>query len=85
MLRSKSVTLNSKNPLIFWIIEIFVVEIRPRGPHLASAFSYLLPFFGLYMLDNGLCLILPWKDNGDLKHFVCLCYEVRKVIAASRL
>ncbi|KAF7350032.1 Protein kinase domain-containing protein [Mycena venus] len=30
----------------------------------------LLPFFGLYMLDNRLCLISPWMDNGDLKHFL---------------
>ncbi|KAJ6587863.1 kinase-like domain-containing protein [Mycena capillaripes] len=30
----------------------------------------LLPFFGLYMLDDRLCLISPWMDNGDLKHFL---------------
>ncbi|KAF7354934.1 Protein kinase domain-containing protein [Mycena sanguinolenta] len=30
----------------------------------------LLPFFGLYMLDNRLCLISPWMDNGDLKDFL---------------
>ncbi|KAF7354925.1 Protein kinase domain-containing protein [Mycena sanguinolenta] len=30
----------------------------------------LLPFFGMYMLDNRLCLISPWMENGDLKHFL---------------
>ncbi|KAF8170301.1 kinase-like domain-containing protein, partial [Mycena galopus ATCC 62051] len=30
----------------------------------------LLPFFGLYMLDNRLSLVSPWMDNGDLKHFL---------------
>ncbi|KAF7354931.1 Heat shock protein sti1 [Mycena sanguinolenta] len=30
----------------------------------------LLPFFGLYMLDNRLSLISPWMENGDLKHFL---------------
>ncbi|KAJ6592900.1 kinase-like domain-containing protein, partial [Mycena capillaripes] len=30
----------------------------------------LLPFFGLYMLSNRLCLISPWMDDGDLKHFL---------------
>ncbi|KAF8211566.1 kinase-like domain-containing protein [Mycena galopus ATCC 62051] len=30
----------------------------------------LLPFFGLYMLDSRLCLVSPWMDNGDLKHFL---------------
>ncbi|KAF7354918.1 Protein kinase domain-containing protein [Mycena sanguinolenta] len=30
----------------------------------------LLPFFGLYMLDNRLCLISPWMENGHLKHFL---------------
>jgi serine/threonine protein kinase len=30
----------------------------------------LLPFFGLYVLDNRLCLISPWMDNGDLKRFL---------------
>ncbi|KAJ7852007.1 kinase-like domain-containing protein [Mycena leptocephala] len=30
----------------------------------------LLPFFGLYVLDNRLCLISPWMDNGDLKDFL---------------
>ncbi|KAF8211573.1 kinase-like domain-containing protein [Mycena galopus ATCC 62051] len=30
----------------------------------------LLPFFGLYMLDDRLSLVSPWMDNGDLKHFL---------------
>ncbi|KAJ7861778.1 kinase-like domain-containing protein [Mycena leptocephala] len=30
----------------------------------------LLPFFGMYVLDDRLCLISPWMDNGDLKHFL---------------
>ncbi|KAJ6516345.1 kinase-like domain-containing protein [Mycena sanguinolenta] len=30
----------------------------------------LLPFFGMYMLENRLCLISPWMDNGDLKNFL---------------
>ncbi|KAJ6516341.1 kinase-like domain-containing protein, partial [Mycena sanguinolenta] len=30
----------------------------------------LLPFLGLYMLDDRLCLISPWMDNGDLKDFL---------------
>ncbi|KAF7354911.1 DH domain-containing protein [Mycena sanguinolenta] len=30
----------------------------------------LLPFLGLYMLDDRLCLISPWMDNGDLKNFL---------------
>ncbi|KAF7354929.1 Protein kinase domain-containing protein [Mycena sanguinolenta] len=30
----------------------------------------LLPFFGLYILDDRLCLISPWMDNGDLKEFL---------------
>ncbi|KAJ7895938.1 kinase-like domain-containing protein [Mycena olivaceomarginata] len=30
----------------------------------------LLPFFGLYVLDNRPSLISPWMDNGDLKNFL---------------
>ncbi|KAJ7907318.1 kinase-like domain-containing protein, partial [Mycena leptocephala] len=30
----------------------------------------LLPFFGLYTLDSRLCLVSPWMDKGDLKHFL---------------
>ncbi|KAJ6516320.1 kinase-like domain-containing protein, partial [Mycena sanguinolenta] len=30
----------------------------------------LLPFFGMYMLDDRLSLISPWMDNGDLKDFL---------------
>ncbi|KAF8211578.1 kinase-like domain-containing protein, partial [Mycena galopus ATCC 62051] len=30
----------------------------------------LLPFFGLYMLDDRLSLVSPWMDNGDLKRFL---------------
>ncbi|KAJ7895947.1 kinase-like domain-containing protein [Mycena olivaceomarginata] len=30
----------------------------------------LLPFFGLYVLDNKACLISPWMDKGDLKNFL---------------
>ncbi|KAF7366200.1 hypothetical protein MVEN_00497100 [Mycena venus] len=30
----------------------------------------LLPFFGLYKLDNRLCLVSPWMNNGDLKQFL---------------
>ncbi|KAF7354908.1 Protein kinase domain-containing protein [Mycena sanguinolenta] len=30
----------------------------------------LLPFFGMYILENRLCLVSPWMDNGDLKHFL---------------
>ncbi|KAF7354912.1 Protein kinase domain-containing protein [Mycena sanguinolenta] len=30
----------------------------------------LLPFFGLYVLDNRPCLISPWMENGDLRHFL---------------
>ncbi|KAF7354928.1 DH domain-containing protein [Mycena sanguinolenta] len=30
----------------------------------------LLPFFGMYMLDDRLCLISPWMENGDLKDFL---------------
>jgi serine/threonine protein kinase len=32
--------------------------------------SNLLPFFGLYVLDNRPSLISPWMDNGDLKNFL---------------
>ncbi|KAJ6516351.1 hypothetical protein C8R45DRAFT_959829 [Mycena sanguinolenta] len=32
--------------------------------------SNLLPFFGLYVLDGRPCLISPWMENGDLKHFL---------------
>ncbi|KAJ7489056.1 kinase-like domain-containing protein [Mycena latifolia] len=30
----------------------------------------LLPFFGLYYLDNRLCLVSPWMDNGDVVEFL---------------
>ncbi|KAF7354930.1 Protein kinase domain-containing protein [Mycena sanguinolenta] len=30
----------------------------------------LLPFFGMYILENRPCLVSPWMDNGDLKHFL---------------
>ncbi|KAF7354933.1 Protein kinase domain-containing protein [Mycena sanguinolenta] len=30
----------------------------------------LLPFFGLYVLDDRPCLISPWMENGDLKRFL---------------
>ncbi|KAF7330808.1 Protein kinase domain-containing protein [Mycena venus] len=30
----------------------------------------LLPFFGLYVLDDRPSLISPWMDNGDLNHFL---------------
>jgi len=30
----------------------------------------LLPFFGLYVLQDRLSLISPWMDSGDLKHFL---------------
>ncbi|KAJ7904193.1 kinase-like domain-containing protein, partial [Mycena leptocephala] len=29
----------------------------------------LLPFFGLYYLDNRLCLVSPWMDNGNVLEF----------------
>ncbi|KAF7343343.1 Protein kinase domain-containing protein [Mycena venus] len=30
----------------------------------------LLPFFGLYHLDNRLCLISPWMENGNVMDFL---------------
>ncbi|KAF8198805.1 kinase-like domain-containing protein, partial [Mycena galopus ATCC 62051] len=30
----------------------------------------LLPFFGLYYLENRLCLISPWMDNGNVLDFL---------------
>ncbi|KAJ7810758.1 kinase-like domain-containing protein [Mycena olivaceomarginata] len=30
----------------------------------------LLPFFGLYHLDNRLCLISPWMENGNIVEFL---------------
>ncbi|KAF7354991.1 Protein kinase domain-containing protein [Mycena sanguinolenta] len=30
----------------------------------------LLPFFGLYMLEDRLCLVSPWMENGDLRLFL---------------
>ncbi|KAJ7472839.1 kinase-like domain-containing protein [Mycena latifolia] len=30
----------------------------------------LLPFFGLYYLDNRLCLVSPWMENGDVLEFL---------------
>ncbi|KAJ7489240.1 kinase-like domain-containing protein, partial [Mycena latifolia] len=30
----------------------------------------LLPFFGLYYLDNRLCLVSPWMENGDILEFL---------------
>ncbi|KAF7354921.1 Protein kinase domain-containing protein [Mycena sanguinolenta] len=30
----------------------------------------LLPFFGLYKLEDRLCLISPWMENGDLRLFL---------------
>ncbi|KAJ7142965.1 kinase-like domain-containing protein, partial [Mycena epipterygia] len=30
----------------------------------------LLPFFGLYYLDNRLCLVSPWMENGDVREFL---------------
>ncbi|KAJ6516327.1 kinase-like domain-containing protein [Mycena sanguinolenta] len=32
----------------------------------------LLPFFGLYMLEDRLCLISPWMENGDLRLFLSI-------------
>ncbi|KAJ7205752.1 kinase-like domain-containing protein, partial [Mycena pura] len=30
----------------------------------------LLPFFGLYYLDNRLCLVSPWMENGNILEFL---------------
>ncbi|KAJ7901599.1 hypothetical protein B0H13DRAFT_2663935 [Mycena leptocephala] len=30
----------------------------------------LLPFFGLYQLQNRLCLVSPWMENGNLQAFL---------------
>ncbi|KAJ7803305.1 kinase-like domain-containing protein, partial [Mycena leptocephala] len=30
----------------------------------------LLPFFGLYYLDNRLCLVSPWMENGNVTEFL---------------
>ncbi|KAJ7907807.1 hypothetical protein B0H13DRAFT_1618125, partial [Mycena leptocephala] len=30
----------------------------------------LLPFFGLYCLQNRLCLVSPWMENGNLYSFL---------------
>ncbi|KAJ7306663.1 kinase-like domain-containing protein [Mycena albidolilacea] len=30
----------------------------------------LLPFFGLYYLEGGLCLVSPWMENGHLIQFL---------------
>ncbi|KAJ6501178.1 kinase-like domain-containing protein, partial [Mycena vitilis] len=30
----------------------------------------LLPFFGVYYLDNRLCLISPWMENGNIMEFL---------------
>jgi serine/threonine protein kinase len=30
----------------------------------------LLPFFGLYYLDNRLCLVSPWMENGNVMEFL---------------
>ncbi|KAJ6548699.1 kinase-like domain-containing protein [Mycena capillaripes] len=30
----------------------------------------LLPFFGLYHLDNRLCLVSPWMENGNIMEFL---------------
>ncbi|KAJ7041007.1 kinase-like domain-containing protein [Mycena alexandri] len=30
----------------------------------------LLPFFGLYYLDNRLCLVSPWMENGNIMQFL---------------
>ncbi|KAJ7709206.1 kinase-like domain-containing protein [Mycena olivaceomarginata] len=30
----------------------------------------LLPFFGLYYLDNRLCLVSPWMENGNIMEFL---------------
>ncbi|KAJ6454251.1 kinase-like domain-containing protein [Mycena vitilis] len=30
----------------------------------------LLPFFGVYHLDNRLCLISPWMENGNIMEFL---------------
>ncbi|KAJ7490906.1 kinase-like domain-containing protein [Mycena latifolia] len=30
----------------------------------------LLPFFGLYYLDNKLCLVSPWMERGNIMHFL---------------
>ncbi|KAJ7511508.1 kinase-like domain-containing protein [Mycena galericulata] len=30
----------------------------------------LLPFFGLYTLDDRLCLVSPWMESGDLQQFL---------------
>ncbi|KAJ7485327.1 kinase-like domain-containing protein [Mycena latifolia] len=30
----------------------------------------LLPFFGLYYLDNRLCLVSPWMENGGIVEFL---------------
>jgi serine/threonine protein kinase len=30
----------------------------------------LLPFFGLYFLENRLCLVSPWMENGHIMDFL---------------
>ncbi|KAJ7713774.1 kinase-like domain-containing protein [Mycena olivaceomarginata] len=30
----------------------------------------VLPFFGVYFLDNRLCLVSPWMDNGNVVNFL---------------
>ncbi|KAJ7775043.1 kinase-like domain-containing protein, partial [Mycena metata] len=30
----------------------------------------LLPFYGLYFLQDRLCLVSPWMENGHIRHFL---------------
>jgi serine/threonine protein kinase len=30
----------------------------------------VLPFFGLYYLENRLCLVSPWMENGNMMEFL---------------
>ncbi|KAJ7808155.1 hypothetical protein B0H13DRAFT_1668778, partial [Mycena leptocephala] len=36
----------------------------------------LLPFFGLYHLQNRLCLVSPWMENGNIYSFLTTFKEL---------
>ncbi|KAJ7821966.1 kinase-like domain-containing protein, partial [Mycena leptocephala] len=41
----------------------------------------ILPFFGVYYLDNRLCLVSPWMENGNIMKFL----EINKPATGVRL
>ncbi|KAJ7875033.1 kinase-like domain-containing protein, partial [Mycena leptocephala] len=44
----------------------------------------LLPFFGLYHLQNRLCLVSPWMENGNLQAFLAQSKEILDVALGLR-